>query len=105
MKILLIDNGTIHISELKKVIQNHQTTIVHKEDLERAKYFDLIILSGSSVTPIVKNPNIYKKEIKLIYGFQFHPEILDENNYGSIIFNNLLKQIVSKTNEFSTTKH
>lgn len=47
---------------------------------------DLIVLAKTA-----KGVDVVKHKDRPIYGFQFHPELLDENNDGSRIFNNCLK--------------
>jgi len=68
MNILIIDNGTIRLSQLKTLLKKHscKTVKLGKFDSENAAGFDLIVLSGSSQLPILSNKSLYNKEIDLI---------------------------------------
>lgn len=67
MRILLIDNDTVLLKELKNIIPGH--TFVHKwNDLGNlnSKDFDAVILSGGSAFQIVGNEEKLKDEIRII---------------------------------------
>ncbi|HED38569.1 MAG TPA: hypothetical protein ENI76_10060 [Ignavibacteria bacterium] len=68
MNILIIDNGTVLIQELKKLVKNHTYEIIKlgNIDLGVVDRFDTIILSGSSNSPVLGNKDLYKNEIDLI---------------------------------------
>lgn len=68
MNILIIDNGSIHLTELQRFLAGHNTTTINKSELNTFGYDsqDLIVLSGSSSAPIVADHNNYKYEIELI---------------------------------------
>jgi len=68
VKILLIDNGTIHLDELKKLLEKENLTTITKEGIteEIASGYELVILSGSSDISVATNPEAYAKEINLI---------------------------------------
>jgi GMP synthase-like glutamine amidotransferase len=68
MKILVIDNGTIRLNQLKKLVDSHEVTVIGlgEIDLTDSAYFDLIILSGSSLYPIIGSIDLFKSELELI---------------------------------------
>ncbi|GBE16315.1 GMP synthase [glutamine-hydrolyzing] [bacterium BMS3Abin15] len=68
MNLLIIDNGTVRIQELQKLLSSHTYEIVKlgSIDLSVIDRFDVIILSGSSKFPIFGNEDLYKNEIDLI---------------------------------------
>lgn len=68
MNFLIIDNGTVRIQELKKLLNNHTYEIVKLGNINLCivDRFDAIILSGSSKFPIFGNENLYRNEIYLI---------------------------------------
>lgn len=69
MNILLIDNGTIRLSELKSLLRGNRVKIIKFDKIKSItiKDFNLIILSGSSShLPILGNQSLYKDEIWLI---------------------------------------
>lgn len=72
MKVLIIDNKTLYLSELKNLFQKHTVKTVQVQflDLKKANDFDLIVLSGSSLFPVLGNEKIYQNEINLIKNFQ-----------------------------------
>ncbi len=71
MKILIVDNHTKDLEELKKLIGNFDFSICPKEKFsyEITNGFDLIIFSGGSgagVYPIINHKENYKTEIDFI---------------------------------------
>ncbi len=68
MSILLVDNGTIHIQELARLLQMHNVTTISRAELNAGlvKNYDLLIMSGSSDNAVAKNPLIYETEINII---------------------------------------
>jgi len=68
MNILIIDNGTKHIKELKSVFFEYNFKVIKRNNLNNFKYndFDLIVLSGSSKLSVVNHPIEYENEINLI---------------------------------------
>lgn len=72
MNILLINNGTIRIGELKALLQDHKVEVIEFCTLNtiNTKKFDLIVLSGSTPYPILGNESLYKQEIDLIKNSQ-----------------------------------
>src|SRR3989339_958003 len=68
MNILLINNGTIRLAELKSLLQNHKVEVIEFCTLDtiNTEKFNLIILSGSTTYPILGNESLYKQEIDLI---------------------------------------
>ncbi len=64
---LLIDNGSIRIEELKRLLGPAVTTILPAELPQiRERDFTLIVLSGSSQFPVIGNADRYAAEIELI---------------------------------------
>lgn len=68
MKILLIDNGTKHLTELSRLCADSEVEIV---EVERCRQYegddrDAIILSGSSAHPVIAPHDYYVDEIALI---------------------------------------
>lgn len=68
MNILVIDNGTIRLKELKTLLRDNKVKIIGFQKLDNVNIenFDLIVLSGSSSFPVVGNEAQYKQEIDLI---------------------------------------
>ncbi|MEA3355584.1 MAG: gamma-glutamyl-gamma-aminobutyrate hydrolase family protein [Patescibacteria group bacterium] len=68
MKILIINNQTKRLKELKKLLKGNSLEIVNvgKIDEIKLKDFDLIILSGSSNRSVFNEQNVYQKELNLI---------------------------------------
>lgn len=68
MKILIINNGTKHLSQLKKLLAGLPFEVVNysKINVAHAKNFDVIILSGGHDFPIYGNETLLKNEINLI---------------------------------------
>lgn len=72
MKILLIDNDTLYIKNLKRALVNYSFKISSYDNinLKEVNKFDKIILSGGHGKSIVNNPEKYSKEIYLIRNFK-----------------------------------
>jgi GMP synthase-like glutamine amidotransferase len=70
MNILIINNGTSHIEELKRLVDGEKVEVVEFGKINSINYknFDLIILSGSSHFPILSlsHQELYPQEIELI---------------------------------------
>lgn len=68
MNILIIDNGTIRLFQLKKLLRKHNCKTIDLGEFnpEDTTDFDLILLSGSSQLPILNSRSLYEKEIDLI---------------------------------------
>lgn len=70
MKVLIIDNGTLNLEQLRKVINDSSDVISYSQIKEKpTAYFDeytAVILSGGSTFPIVGNETILNDEISLI---------------------------------------
>lgn len=67
MKVLLIDNGTTLLNALRRLIPNDE--VVKRFDLlnnVEINDFDIIVLSGSSVYPIIGNEEKFSHEIEFI---------------------------------------
>ncbi|MCX6717056.1 MAG: gamma-glutamyl-gamma-aminobutyrate hydrolase family protein, partial [Candidatus Taylorbacteria bacterium] len=67
-QILIIDNSTSYLNNLKQLFSEHNLTIISfsEIDLEKINNFDLIILSGGSKFPVIGNEKLLQKEFKLI---------------------------------------
>lgn len=67
MNILIINNGTKHITALKHMLQKHTLTIEKYDRIHPlSANYDLVILSGSSLYSVTENPEKYKEEIHII---------------------------------------
>jgi len=68
MNILIVDNGTTRLAEIKLLLQkdNIKTINFGRISSENIENFDLIILSGGSQFPVFGNETLYKDEIDLI---------------------------------------
>ena len=68
MHILVIDNETIRINDLKTLLGDNTYDIIKVNQIKTniSKKYQLIILSGSSKFPVLGNEKFYKKEIALI---------------------------------------
>lgn len=68
MKILIIDNGTVRISELQELLKEHTCKNVKLGCIDSSTIdeFDVVILSGSSKFSVLRNESLYKNEINLI---------------------------------------
>jgi GMP synthase (glutamine-hydrolysing) len=66
MKILLVDNGSRYINKLKKL--SRATKTINWQKLNRKLYsqYDMIILSGGHLMPVLNHDLEFKKEIALI---------------------------------------
>ena len=68
MKIVIVDNGSRYLSQLKDLLAKHHMTVwpwnrANVSDLEK---FDLIILSGGHKYAVLNHRKVYKKEIEVI---------------------------------------
>jgi GMP synthase-like glutamine amidotransferase len=68
MNILLIDNGSAYITELKRLLSSHNVTHIkyNLADLATAGRYDLIILSGGHTFSVVNHDLMYEKELDII---------------------------------------
>jgi len=67
MQVLLIDNGTTLLHQLRALIPGEESVI--RSDVfsdTDASTADLIVLSGSSVGPLFENESLYQKELDFI---------------------------------------
>lgn len=74
VKILLIDNYSSHINEIKRILLKLKVE-VHLKNITELKLhnidlFDGVILSGGSRFALIENPDKYLDEIKLIKEFK-----------------------------------
>lgn len=68
MKILLIDNGTSYLPELKKLLSGHTFKIIKYSEISsiQADTFDATILSGGHNFPVKNNENRLKNEFAYV---------------------------------------
>lgn len=68
MKILVVDNGTSYLEQLKDLLSGHDFFVIRYSDIRdvRSDDFDAIILSGGHDFPVNGNGEKLKKEIDLI---------------------------------------
>ncbi len=68
MNILIIDNNTIHLQELEKLLSEYQTKTIKPKEIKNTdtNNYDLIILSGSSKSSVIDSLDEYKDEVNLI---------------------------------------
>ncbi len=87
MRILIIDNGTSYLPQLKKLVANHIFEVAEysKIDSASAENFDAIVLSGGHSFPVSGNSERLQKEISLvknskkqIFGICFGFEVIAE---------------------------
>ena len=67
MNILLIDNGTTLLEKLRTLIPGDESIVCFDSfSIDQAHDADTIILSGSSIGPLVSNTDKFQKEIEFI---------------------------------------
>ncbi|MEK6890898.1 MAG: gamma-glutamyl-gamma-aminobutyrate hydrolase family protein [Nanoarchaeota archaeon] len=66
MKILVINNGSYFLKELKAALKNHKVSIVDFNKVNQTKDFDKIILSGGHRLNVEDHTREYSNEIKII---------------------------------------
>mgnify|MGYP001561349795 CR=1 FL=1 len=68
MKILLVNNYTIHLDELKDMLSEEDVTTVNSEDLtlEMSKNFDAVVISGGSKYEVSEDPKAFEEQFKII---------------------------------------
>lgn len=68
MRILIINNGTKHLTQLKKLLVGLPFEVIKYSeiDIAYAKKFDVIILSGGRNFPVSGNKKLLQKEIDLV---------------------------------------
>ncbi|MBU0612560.1 gamma-glutamyl-gamma-aminobutyrate hydrolase family protein [Patescibacteria group bacterium] len=68
MNILVINNGSTFIRQLKKLLAKHELTVLGPVELKQfpTDQFDLIVLSGGSIKHVMRNEKLYQKELELI---------------------------------------
>lgn len=68
MRLLLIDNGTSYLDELKNLLKGEEIELVAFDniDFERAAKADAIILSGGHSFPVMGNEGRIERELDLI---------------------------------------
>jgi GMP synthase-like glutamine amidotransferase len=68
MNILLIDNGSTYITELKSLLGKHIITHVkmNSASVSDASHYDLIILSGGHSYSVVNHEHLYAQELEII---------------------------------------
>jgi GMP synthase (glutamine-hydrolysing) len=69
MKVLVVDNGSLYIDNLIELLKPANIDKICYFDLVDMKNFgkyDLVVLSGGSVTPVIGSGETYDREIELI---------------------------------------
>jgi anthranilate/para-aminobenzoate synthase component II len=66
MKILLVDNGSRYINKLKKLTSASHLVKWNKITQQGCNKYDLVVLSGGHLLPVINHDQDYKAEIKLI---------------------------------------
>lgn len=69
MKVLIIDNGTSYLAQLKKLLSNCEAEVVSYLDippLRSMEQFDAVILSGGHNFPVIGNESRLEREMSLI---------------------------------------
>lgn len=68
MRVLIVDNKTIRLNEIRRLLKNESCEVVKPRELDAVdlEEVDIVVLSGSSSYPIFGNEDLYKKEIDLI---------------------------------------
>lgn len=68
MKLLIVDNNTKRMGELRSLLKGHEIYSVDVSlfDAEKAKEYDAVILSGSSTHSLNRNLDLYGKELEFI---------------------------------------
>ena len=66
--VLIIDNGSIYLPELKRLIGSSLRKVVQpgETDVAEAEGYDLIVLSGGYQHEVMESEKYYRQEIKLI---------------------------------------
>jgi len=68
MKILIIDNGTHHLLKIKELLLGSEVTICPYFSISAndCKTYDILILSGGAIHPVVGNEKLFKNELDFI---------------------------------------
>jgi len=68
MRVLIIDNGTSYLEQLKKLFFDSIVSVVNYSQIPKIKYSDadLIVLSGGHGLPVMDSKNPYAEEINFI---------------------------------------
>jgi GMP synthase (glutamine-hydrolysing) len=66
MKILIINNGTYFLKELKAALKEHEVSVISFNKVNQINDFDKIILSGGHKLNVENHSKKYKKEIDII---------------------------------------
>lgn len=68
MKILLVDNGSLHLTKLQKLLSTHHLTTIKPNEinLESASEYNLVVLSGGSNNALVNHLSDYGLELELV---------------------------------------
>jgi len=71
MRVLLIDNGSTLLEKLKNLIPGDESVVCFDSfSKDTAEHADVVILSGSSIGPLVGNEERYQSEIDFIQNTQ-----------------------------------
>jgi GMP synthase (glutamine-hydrolysing) len=68
MNVLLIDNGSTYITELKRLLGKHNITHVKNNaaNAQTASHYDLVVLSGGHAFSVANHAHIYERELDII---------------------------------------
>ncbi len=68
MNILIIDNGTSYLPQLKNLLRNHDITVEKYFELKDVSFerFDIVVLSGGHSIPLLGNESRFEKEIDFV---------------------------------------
>ena len=67
MRILLIDNTSVHISKLAQLFDNHTLTVISHEEVSGiCDSYDCIVLSGGSEHSLIGNTERFLPQIELV---------------------------------------
>ena len=66
MKVLIINNNTLHLEELKHWLSAYDCEVVNVGEDYILEEFDLVVLSGSHTDSVIGNESKYAKEIELV---------------------------------------
>mgnify|MGYP000858749118 CR=1 FL=1 len=71
MKVIIIDNGSSYIRDLKRIFASDETVIIAPDDIDLEKITPgtLVVLSGGHALPVLWHDKYYVKELELIRNY------------------------------------
>lgn len=68
MRVLVVDNGSVHLDELRQLLEGHEVIVRNHARIEASKVrrIDLIVLSGGHGFSVARHPEEYIRVTKLI---------------------------------------